>query len=178
VVERSARCNCSGTREKVHWASAPSPEGTSVRCLRYLSEVMTVGGSVSVPSCLWNSTTSLAPAYITTTLRPNTSTAGAILSTQHQRGFLLYHMPSPFEPCLVPSSTQLPLSQTASSVNSSQCPLIPPVLPGSMPRPRPLPSTRQPRRSCWLSVPLHPMPFDIVTPSPPNALPRSRQTLQ
>jgi hypothetical protein len=87
VVERGARCNCSGTREKVHWASVPSPEGSSVRCLRYLSVVMAVGGRVSVPSCLWNSTTSLAPAYITTTLRPNTSATLAILSTQHRRGF-------------------------------------------------------------------------------------------
>jgi hypothetical protein len=74
VVERGARCNCTGTREKVHWVLVPSPEGSSVRRPRYLSEVMTVGGCVSVPSCLWNSTTSLASAYITTTLCP-----------QHQR---------------------------------------------------------------------------------------------
>jgi hypothetical protein len=74
VVERGARCNCTGTREKVHWVLVPSPEGSSVRRPRYLSEVMTVGGCVSVPSCLWNSTTSLAPACITTTLYP-----------QHQR---------------------------------------------------------------------------------------------
>jgi hypothetical protein len=62
VVERGARCNCTGTREKVHWVLVPSPEGSSVRRPRYLSEVMTVGGCVSVPSCLWNSTT-LCPQH-------------------------------------------------------------------------------------------------------------------
>jgi hypothetical protein len=91
VVERGARCNCTGAREKVHWVLVPSPEGSSVRRPRYLSEVMTVGGCVSVPSCLWNSTTSLAPAYITTTLCPQHQRYPH--DTQHStpKGFLLYH---------------------------------------------------------------------------------------